>query len=279
MIFDKRYWLSVLSRIVYVIFLLIATFLAFKLAIFYMPFLVAFVIALIIEPLIKKMMNTIKLSRRCSAIIIFVIVALVILGGLAWGLVTLFSEASKLLQGLNEYFAKIGEIVSNFSNNFDFNKLHLSNEIRDVLQNSTNSVLNTVSLWISDFLKGLVNVVTALPEIAIYFGITVVALYFITVDKIYILDQMEHHLPSSWMRKINNHFKDLVSSLGSYLKAQAILILVSFAISVIGLYILKIIGFNIAYPMLMAIFIGFVDALPILRFRCSNDTMGNNLCY
>ena len=106
--------------------------------------------------------------------------------------------------------------------------------------------------------------VTSLPTIAIYFGITVLALYFISVDRIYILDQMEHHLPKSWMKKLGRHFKELIESLGSYLKAQATLILVSFIISLIGLYILKIIGFNIVYPLLMAIFIGFVDALPIL---------------
>ncbi len=106
--------------------------------------------------------------------------------------------------------------------------------------------------------------VTSLPTIAIYFGITVIALYFISVDRIYILDQMEHHLPHSWMKKLGRHFKELVETLGSYLKAQATLILVSFIISLIGLYLLKIIGFNITYPLLMAIFIGFVDALPIL---------------
>ena len=264
MIFDKRYWTRVLSKIVYAIFLLLATILAFKLACFYMPFLIAFILALIIEPLIKKMMNGLKLSRRCSAIIIFVIVALVILGGLTWIIVTIFSEASNLLQGLNGYFDKAGELFNEFSNNFDFNKLHLSNEIKSVIQNSTTSILDTASIWLKNFLNGLVNMVTSLPVIAIYFGITVLALYFISVDRIYILDQMEHHLPETWMQKINSHFKELIDSLGCYLKAEVTLILVSFVISLIGLYILKIIGFNISYPLLMAIFIGFVDALPIL---------------
>ena len=104
MIFDKRYWTRVLSKIVYAIFLLLATILAFKLACFYMPFLIAFILALIIEPLIKKMMNGLKLSRRCSAIIIFVIVALIIFGSLTWIIINIFSEASNLLEGLNRLF-------------------------------------------------------------------------------------------------------------------------------------------------------------------------------
>ena len=56
----------------------------------------------------------------------------------------------------------------------------------------------------------------------------------------------------------------MTHTLGGYLKAEATLILVSFIISLIGLYILVFLGFNIKYPLLMALFIGFVDALPIL---------------
>ena len=104
MILDKRYWTSVLLRIMYVVFLLICTFFAFKLAVFYMPFLIAFILALIIEPLIKRMMQSFKLSRRLSAIVIFVLVASIILGSLTWAIITIFSEASNLLRGLNRIF-------------------------------------------------------------------------------------------------------------------------------------------------------------------------------
>lgn len=39
--------------------------------------------------------------------------------------------------------------------------------------------------------------------------------------------------------------------------------MVSFVISLIGLYIFKLIGLNIEYPLIAALGIGFVDALPI----------------
>ena len=54
---------------------------------------------------------------------------------------------------------------------------------------------------------------------------------------------------------------------------------VSFIVSLIGLYILEFSGFNVQYPLLMALFIGFVDALPILRIRNSNDSMGYFMRY
>lgn len=279
MIFDVSYWTRVFKRISYVIFILLGLYIGLKLSIFYMPFLVAFIISLMIEPAIKFIMKRTNLTRRTSSIIIFLIVSIVILGLLTWLIITLFSESSSLLQGLNDYFDKANIQFQNIISTLNFDKIRLSNEMLSVIENSTGDLLETVSNWLRDALTGLLNFVTSLPSIAICIGITVVALYFICVDKIYILDQIEYHLPNVWVRKLKVHLKDLIESLGGYLKAEASLILVSFIISLIGLYVLEFAGFNIQYPLLMALFIGFVDALPILRFWNCNDTMGYYMCY
>lgn len=264
MVYDVSYWTRVLKRILYVIFILLGLYIGLKLSIFYMPFLIAFIISLMVEPAIKYIMKKTNLTRRTSSIIIFAIVSIIILGSLSWLIITLFSESSSLLQGLNDYFEKAHQIFDNFMTNFDFDKIHLSDEILSVIQNSTGDILKNIYSWIRKSLTGLLDIVTSLPSIAICIGITVFALYFICVDKIYILDQIEHHLPKLWVKKIGVHLRELIKTLGGYLKAEATLILVSFIISLLGLYILKIIGFNVEYPLLMALFIGFVDALPIL---------------
>lgn len=264
MVTDIYYWTRVAKRILYVVFLLVGLYLALKLSIFYMPFLVAFIISLMVEPAIKKIMKKTSLTRRTSSIIIFVIVSIIILGSLTWLILTLITESASLLEGLNYYFDKAYIQVQNLISSFNFDKIHLSNELLTILENSTGDFLETASNWVRNALTGVIDLVTSLPSIAICIGITVIALYFICVDKIYILDQIEYHLPKVWVRKLSIHLKDLITTLGGYLKAEATLILVSFVISLVGLYILEILGFNIGYPLLMALFIGFVDALPIL---------------
>lgn len=264
MIFNISYWSKVGVRILYVLLLLLGLYLAIKLSIFYMPFLIAFIISLLIEPLIKFIMNKTELTRRTSSIIIFIIVSLIILGSLTWIIITLFSESSRLLQGLNDYVDKAYKQIQGFISTFDFDKIHLSDEIVAVVNNSTTNMIETASNWLRNALTGLINFITQIPTIAICVGITVLALYFICVDKIYILDQLEYHLPKVWFRKMNLHLKELIQTLGGYLKAQATLILISFIISLIGLYLLSFLKFNVQYPLLMALLIGFVDALPIL---------------
>ena len=264
MIINIPYWTRVVKNILYVILLIIGVYLALKLSIFYIPFLVAFIISLMIEPLIKFIMRKTKLTRRTSSIIIFVIVSVIILGILSWIIITLFSESSSLLQGLNDYVDKASMQIQKFIAQFHFDKIKLSDEILMVVQESSGDFLQTLSNWLRNALNGLINIVTKIPEIGICVGITILALYFICVDKIYILDQIEYHLPKVWVKRLTNHLKDLIQTLGGYLKAEVTLILVSFIISLIGLYILSFLRFNVPYPLLMALFIGFVDALPIL---------------
>lgn len=264
MIIDMSYWTRVFRRILYVILILVGLLLAFKLSIFYMPFLIAFIISLIIEPAIRFIMKKMKLSRRVSSIIIFVIVSVIIIGSLIWGIVSLIDEASNLLQGLNGYVEKMYILSQNLTERLSFDKLHLPNQVITILQNSTDGILNTTSSWIKRALTGLLNMITSIPEMAIYFAVTIMALYLICVDKVYILDQIEHHFPQKWVLKVGNHIRELTKALGGYLKAEATIIFVSFCISLLGLYILKFLKFNVEFPLLIALFIGFIDALPIL---------------
>ena len=65
------------------------------------------------------------------------------------------------------------------------------------------------------------------------------------------------------MKNLCKHIKAITKSLGCYLKAQMKLIFISFIISLIGLYVFFVSGMNVKYPLLIAIGIAIVDALPI----------------
>lgn len=121
-----------------------------------------------------------------------------------------------------------------------------------------------LSTWVRETLGNLLQGITELPAICIYIGITLISTYFICTDKLYILDQMEHHLPKTWVKRLMVHLRKIVSSLGCYLKAECILVGISFVITLVGLYLMNFMGMNVQYPLLAALAIGFVDALPIL---------------
>ena len=264
MLNNNTYWTSILKKIFYVFIIIISILFILRLAIFYMPFLIAFIISLIMEPAIKKLMGKFNLSRKFSSIIMFLVVFGAILGLLIWGISTIVSEANNLLSGFNEYYEKIYNQIQNLIKSIDLGKLNIPIEISQIIQDTTDSLFQRASIYTQRFLTQLIKFVTSIPSIAIYFAVTILALYFICTDKIYMIDELEHHLPEKWVKEMAIHLKQITKTLGGYLKAQIILIAISFIISLIGLYIMYFAGLNVGFPLLIALGIGFVDALPIL---------------
>lgn len=238
--------------------------LSFKLAFFYMPFIIAFAIYLLIEPIIKFFMKKLKLKRKTSALIILFLFLSIIVGLLGWGIATIISETSNLLKNLNEYIGVIYDFIQQKVNNFSFSKIQISPELSQIFESSTQNLLSHISGIAQRFFSSVLDKLTSIPTVVFYIVITITSLYFISTDKIYMIDQLEHHFPRKWVKNMTKHIKGIASSLGGYLKAQLILVLVSFFICLVGLYIYCFIGFSIKYPLLVAIGIAFVDALPIL---------------
>lgn len=263
MIIDMNYWGKVVKNIIVLALSILAVYLGFKLAVFYLPFLIAFIISLMIEPAIRFIMRKTKLRRKTSSIIIFMLAIFLIVGLLVWIVVTIVSEASNLLTNLNEYFEKGYLLVQDLFSKIDLSKLQIPENIMNTIQESATEFLGTTVEWAKSALTGAINFLTSIPTIGVYTAVTLLSLYFMCVDKVYMIDQLEHHLPETWVRKVGIHLKSVVKSLGGYLKAELTLVLISFIISVIGLYIFHFVGLNVKYPLLMALIIGFVDLLPI----------------
>jgi sporulation integral membrane protein YtvI len=263
MVIDMNYWGKVLKNLIVLALTILGVFLGFRLAFFYMPFLIAFILSLLLEPCIRFIMRKTKLKRKTSSIIVFLIAIVIIVGLLIWSGITLVSEASNLLTSLNEYIEKGSVLIQDIISKIDFEKLQIPDNIMNAIQSSAMEFLGTLSEWAKNALTGAINFLTSVPTIGVYAVVTLLSLYFICVDKVYMIDQLEHHMPKLWVKKIGVHLKELVKTLGGYLKAEVTLVSISFIICLIGLYILNFAGFNISYPLLMALIIGFIDLLPI----------------
>ena len=274
---EMKYWTSVIKNIVIFLITLASVFILFKLAIFYIPFLIGFIISLLIEPVIKKIADKTKLTRKTSAIIVLIVIFIIVIGLITWGVITLVTESSNLLERINTYIDKIYGFIEKYVINFKIKEINLPHNVVNIIQSVTNQILNSITKYTTNFLSNTIQKITVIPIMFIYIIITILSTYFICTDKFYILDQAEHHVPRLWVKRFGKHVKEISSILGNYLKVESVLILISFFIILIGLFIGKIIGLKIEYPLLSALLIGFVDALPILRLWNSNYSLGSFL--
>ena len=249
MVVDMSYFTKVIKKVLILILTLVAIYLSFKLALFYMPFLIVLV---------------------C---IFTILIALI-----SWGVITLITESSNLLQSLNIYIEKIYIQIQRYINNIDFEKVKIPKQVIPIVQNATSNFLEFLTKWISNFLTSILQNITSLPIIGIYIVITILSTYFMCADKLYMLDQLEHHFPKLWVKKFGMHLKKLIATLGGYLKAEATLILISFIEVLIGLYIFKICGLNVPYPFLSALRNRFCRCTSYTWLGNCNDSMGYYIC-
>lgn len=256
--------MSILKKIGIIIIAVLALFVSGKLFMFYIPFLIAYIISLLVDPIIKFVSKKTNLSRKVSSIIVLITVFLLLIGLIAWGTISLISESTHLLGTLNTYFEKTARIVNSWIEKIDMSKLPISSEIWEVIQSASSDILNKVIDFIKNTLTSILESLKSIPNIVIYTVITILATYFITSDKFYIWDRLEHHVPKKILGKVTVKAQKIITSLSGYLKAQIIMIGISFVIVLMGLNIFYLMGMNVGYPLLMALFIGFVDALPIL---------------
>lgn len=259
-----KYWTSVAKNAAIFLLTLLSIFVLLKLSIFYIPFLIGFIISLLIEPLIMKLSKKTGLARKPSAVIVLILLFTILISIIVLGVVTLITESTDLLSNINVYIEKAYNFIQKYIIMLQTNEINLPDQAISMIQNSLNQVLGKTTTYLSTFLRNALQTVTKIPIAFIYITITILSTYFICADKFYILDQFEHHVPRAWARKFGNHVREICSTLGGYLKAEATIIFISFLITLFGLIIFKLAGLNVAYPLLCALGIAFVDALPIL---------------
>ena len=263
MVTDMNYWSKVIKRIFSLALTLLLLIFILRLSVFYIPFLISFVLALFFEPIIKKLMKKFKWTRRISSILTIGIFLAIMIGIIGWGVVTLFNEASNLLANSGEYINKIQNIINNITQNSTIID-KIPKELYTGLQNSQGELINTISNWITNLLVNIKDWIVKIPNLVMSIFFVIISLYFMSTDKIYIIDQLEHHLPDIWTKNLSKYLHKIITKLGHYLKAEATLVLISFLISLVGFTIYKMIGLNVGFPLLISLGIAFVDALPIL---------------
>ena len=259
----KKYYSRILFKTVVLIFTLVLLFLAYKLAMFYVPFIIAFLIATMIEPLIKFFMNKCKLKRKISATISLILVVVIIGSLLAVLISAIISEAKVLLSNLNSSMDGVYNWGLGIINNLANGDLVIPQDWISTVQDSLSSIIDVVKNIVYSFATGVINFAGQVPGAITYTIITILAIIFMCFDRDYVKNLIKHQIPKKWLEKANEIVVKSLKIIWNYIKAEARLSLLCFVLVSIGLFIFNLCGINLEYVAIMAILIGFVDLLPL----------------
>ena len=247
------------------ILIIIAILICVKLAIFFLPFVIAFIIAKLIKYPVNFLQKRFKI-KRVLGVILSMILFIVIVGAIIYMFCSaLFREVIALSERTQYIFPTLYNNISELLGRFSFylDTLDISPEFIPKIQESAlniiNSLLTTVAGWINSAGNIAINTIVNFPTILIYIIITILSTFFISCDSKLISETLEKHLPLKWLTKAEEIINGLFSSLGGYLKAQGILITITFCELLIGFVL-----FKVDYAVILAITIAIIDALPIL---------------
>jgi len=249
---------TLLRLIVYTLIFLAAVF-GLKIIFQYLsPFIIALLISFLIKP-ISKIFTSMKLGKGISVAISLLLVYGALFALLTLGLSKGISELNYLTSTLPLYSDAIYKYITDLSRQAQNIYIQLPPEVTTYAIETAKSLLDKMGVLLTNTAKYAVNTLYSLPKLGILFIITSVASFFFAKDSDKIEDFIYRQFTPNWRSKLSSLKKNLLSSLVGFLKAQLILLTMTFMESLIGLNII-----GVKYALIISIFVSLVDILPVL---------------
>ncbi len=227
-----------------------------------LPFVIAYIISLIASPL-THVFEKIKLPRALSAITAILFVAAALFGVSALII-------SKLIGELYDFSVHLPELLASMEGTLSSLRIaavDIFAILPDIFKGiDTPSVLNSLkdslstlsATTVEAISSATINGVKHIPGILIAFVFSILASYFLIRDKKIVKANIASALGENLSGKIREIKAYLSEAVFAYIKAQSILMSITFAEVFIALSILKV-----NYSFLFALIIALIDAIPV----------------
>ena len=250
---------KILKLVVFTALILAGTYLVFRMSFYLAPFIIAFIISSLMEPLVRLFVKRARLKRHLAAALSLLLV-LSTFGFLIFLLISkLISEVISIYNALPHFYAPIYNSINLIISKATALYYWLPPEVTQNLPNVTTDLAQSMVNILNSFAKGVLNTAISLPEALIFLLVTILSTYFLSSDRNKITSVFATHLPDSWIRKIKSIINDLFSALFGYIRAQLIMMCITFTELSIGFFII-----GVRYFILLALVVSVIDALPIL---------------
>lgn len=263
---------------------LIGVFLSFKLAFYFAPFLIAIAIATISEPLIRLLNNKLKVPRKIACIFSLLIVLASVGSIITLLILKILSLAEEFYYNIDKFYFILYSNVSKYIEKATEIYIQLPEELSSNLQELVTNFTGSLTGFLKTIAKGVFSTAVSIPDAIIFVVITILATYFITSDRNIIRASIKSQIPGSWINKAISIKNDMFSALFGYIRAQLILMSITFIELSIGFIII-----GVKNAVIIAFIISIFDALPIfgtggivipwaiISFLTGNTTMGFSL--
>lgn len=254
----KKYWrtffdIGLIVLTVYLVMLAFST--LYQLA---APVFLSFFVFILIEPL-ARFLNRKGLSKPFASAISVLLFLVLLLGILFGAGLLITSQVMNFQSNLPHYTYVIQENFSRFTTFLEVKVDALPPDLAEKVNSYFQDATNILSRWLRLFFNYMIGILGSFSSFMANFGIAIILAFFLSMEikdwRKIAHDKMPKTFKTAYQFLQGNVFK----SIGSYLKAQLILISITFVIVLVGLLILGS-GNVITMALICALF----DILPLL---------------
>lgn len=254
--------------IVIIVLTLFTIYFAFKLL---YPFIIAALLVMLINPIIHFLQNKARFPRILAVLTTLLLFFFAFAGAITLLIAEIISGTAYLA---NIVPAKVNNMINSVQSFFinkvipfyegiasKFTALDASKQdtITSSIREASNKLSGSLTSFLQNFLTSLPALVSWIPSAATAIVFILLATFFISKDWNKISKNITKRLPTSITTPSGDVIKDLKKAFIGFLKAQLILITITFIIILTGLLIMQV-----DHVLTIALIIAIVDLLPYL---------------
>ena len=243
------------------IFYLVIRFLP-KLLVFFFPLIFGFIISLISERLVERCEEKLNIPRNRISLVIVILVTVILVGvifGIGYYIYQLILHSSIdvkiLIKDLNATINEAESFINRILENSPFAANVSKITIPLITVDNAILYINELSEPIMNF---LVNLIKNIPIIIVNIVFAILSAYVLINDNKEFRSSVKKIMPKSLYDLYKYLKKEVIVIFNGWLKAQFIVVALVFIVLLMGMFIMKV-----KHPVLLALLITVVDALPI----------------
>ena len=259
---DQRpYWKVLVSLTFSTLFTGLFLWFGAKCIVYFMPFVIGWFIAFIVHPVVNWLEKKFGIVKKFGSAITIIVVLAAVLGLLFLTGKKLFGELQILITNLPQMYGDFENGIKNIVDTFSNVIALLPSGLREggsAFASDMNQTLSGVVERISEpTVDAAERIIRAIPSLLIGTIVSILSAYFIVADKEKLTEYLKKVSPEPIVKRVSLAVYNLKYSVGGYFKAQFKIMLVIWAILIVGFMLL-----GIDFNFILSLFIAFLDFLP-----------------
>ena len=255
---NRPYWKVLVSLVFSILATVLVIVVGVGLIKFLMPFVIGWLIASIANPVVCWLDKRVKIKKKFGSAIMIVVVLGAVIG-------LLYLLISMLVKEIGGFVSTMPALYEDVKVQVQETIDSLNKVLPDSVKNGLNSVMSNLGSMATDLLKkwgeptvsAAGEIAMSIPSIIIATFVSILSAYFFVADREMVVAWFKKMTPKPVYDRLVMVGTNLKTSVGGYFKAQFKIMMVVFAILLVGLGLLQV-----KYVFLVSLLIAFLDFLP-----------------